>query len=48
MVERIRDYYKDGFWNENRVYNVVGLAITEADYKEITGNKYEEKEISQE
>jgi hypothetical protein len=44
MVEKIRGYYNAGLWSLDRVWNVVGKAITEQEYKEITGFTYPNKE----
>ena len=44
MFEKIKYYYINGLWTINRVWNVVGKAITEEEYKEITGFTYPEKE----
>lgn len=38
--EMVKDYYNRGLWSINRVYNVVGKAITEEEYKIITGLDY--------
>lgn len=43
MFEKIKEYYKKGLWSKERVYNVVGKAITEEEYLEITGEEYEDK-----
>lgn len=40
MFDKIRHYYEVGLWGIIRVFNVVGKAITEAEYKEITGYDY--------
>lgn len=42
----IKTYYEGGQWDINRVNNVVGkkLGITEAEYQEITGLAYPDKE----
>lgn len=40
MLEKIRGYYDYGLWNLQRVWNVVGKALTEEEYKEITGFEY--------
>ena len=42
MHEKIKDYYDSGLWDITRVRNVVGKAITEAEYGEITGLEYPE------
>lgn len=44
MFEKIKYYYDNGLWNLQRVWNVVGKAITEEEYKEITGLEYPAKE----
>lgn len=40
MYEKIKHYYDTGLWSKKRVYNVVGKAITELEYEQITGEKY--------
>lgn len=40
MVERIKYYYENGYWDIVKVFNVVGKALTEEEYKEITGFEY--------
>lgn len=42
MYNKIKDYYKKGLWSLERVRNVVGKAITEEQFKEITGEDYTE------
>lgn len=44
MFEKIKYYYDNGFWNIDRIYNVVGRVITENEYTEITGFVYPAKE----
>ena len=44
MVEKIKYYYDNGLWDINRVWNVVGKAITEEEYFEITGYTFPDKE----
>ena len=40
--EKVRGYYDGGFWNEARVKNAVTKGwITEDEYTEITGNRYD-------
>ena len=38
----IKEYYDNGVWSINRVWNVVGkrMGITEEEYKKITGLEY--------
>jgi hypothetical protein len=43
MFEKIKFYYDNGLWNIDRVWNVVGKAITEAEYQQITGFIYPAK-----
>ena len=43
MFEKIKHYYDTGLWTIERVWNVVGKAITESEYQEITGFVYPEK-----
>ena len=43
MYEKIKEYYNTGLWNEERVRNIVVKGIiTEEEYKDIVGKKYEE------
>ena len=42
MLEKIKYYYGTGLWSIDRVWNVVGKAITESEYQEITGFVYPE------
>ena len=44
MVEKIRGYYNAGLWSLDRVWNVVGKAITAEEYKLITGFIYPNKQ----
>lgn len=46
MFEKIDFWYKNGFWSIDRVWNVVGKekGITEAEYTQITGFVYPDKE----
>ena len=44
MFDKIKHYYEVGLWNIDRVWNVVGKAINETEYKEITGFIYPSKE----
>lgn len=43
MYDKIKYYYDNGLWSIDRVYNVVGKAITEEEYFEITGFEYPNK-----
>ena len=43
MFEKIKGYYDKGLWSIDRVWNVVGKVITEAEYLEITGFIYPAK-----
>ena len=45
MVEKIKYYYNTGLWDINRVWNVVGKAITEEEYFEITGFEFPNKSV---
>ena len=45
MVEKIKYYYDKGLWNIDRVWNVVGKAITQEDYFEITGFVFTDKVV---
>ena len=40
MFEKIKFYYDNGNWSIERVKNVVGKVITEAEYFTITGFVY--------
>ena len=40
MFDKIKYYYDNGLWNIQRVWNVVGKAITEQEYENITGFIY--------
>lgn len=41
MFEKIKGYYNNGLWSIDRIWNVVEKgAITEIEYKEITGFVY--------
>ena len=46
MFDKIKHYYDAGLWSINRVYNVVGKAISETEYREITGLVYPTTEQS--
>ena len=39
--EKVKGYYDDGFWSENRVRSAVGKWITADEFEEITGEIYE-------
>lgn len=41
LFEQIKAWYEAGRWSKERVYNVVGKALTADEYKEITGEDYE-------
>lgn len=41
--EMVKDYYDNKLWDLERVWNVVDKAITEEEYKEITGFVYPSK-----
>lgn len=43
MFDIIKEYYDKGLWNIDRVWNVVGKAITEEEYTQITGFIYPNK-----
>ena len=38
--EKILGYYRQGFWNAERVWKAVGKQITPEEYTEITGEEY--------
>lgn len=40
MYSKIKNYYDSGLWSLQRVWNVVGKAITEDEYQQITGFLY--------
>ena len=44
MFEKIKDYYNRCLWSIDRVWNVVGKAISVDEYKTITGFNYPDKE----
>ena len=35
--DKVKRYYDDGIWDENKVRNAVGKWITQEEYKEIIG-----------
>ena len=37
---KVKNYYDKGLWDKSRVYRVVGIWITQDEYKEITGEDY--------
>lgn len=39
--ELVKNYYDNGLWSKQRVYNAVGKWITSEQYEEITGEPYE-------
>lgn len=42
--EKVKRYYSMGVWTKKMVYNAVAKGwITPADYKELTGEDYEEE-----
>lgn len=43
MYDMVKKYYDTGLWSIDRVYNVVGKAITEEEYQQITGFVYPAK-----
>lgn len=40
--EVVKKWYDKGLWDLTKVHNAVGKWITEAEYKEITGDEYTE------
>lgn len=36
----VKNYYDNGLWSKQRVYNAVGKWITTKQYEEITGEPY--------
>lgn len=40
MFDMVKDYYDRGLWSLQRVWNVVGKAITDEEYQQITGFVY--------
>lgn len=44
MFEKIKYYYENGLWTIDRVFNVVGKAITIEEYFDITGFIYPNKQ----
>ena len=45
MYEKIKGYYDSGLWSIDRVWNVVGKAITEDEYFAMTGFVYPIKSV---
>lgn len=43
MFDKIKYYYDNKLWSIERVWNVVGRAITEEEFQDITGKPYEVK-----
>lgn len=43
--DKVKNYYDNGLWNIDKVWNAVGKWITEDEYKEITGFVYPAKEV---
>jgi len=43
MFDKVKYYYDNGLWDRQRVWNVVGKAITEVEYQLITGFIYPSK-----
>ncbi len=43
MVEKIKYYYDNELWSIDRVWNVVGKALAEEEYEQITGFVYPSK-----
>lgn len=41
MFAKIKKWFEDKFWTLKMVWNAVGKKITEDEYHEITGEKYE-------
>lgn len=39
--KKVKSYYEKGLWTIERVYKAVGKWITDDEYEEITGQKYE-------
>ena len=40
--EKVKNYYDSSLWDKERVHKAVGRWITPTEYKEITGEDYEE------
>ena len=40
--EKVKSYYDSALWDKERVHKAVGRWITPSEYKEITGEDYEE------
>ncbi len=40
--DKVKSYYSSDLWDKERVHKAVGRWITAAEYKEITGEDYEE------
>lgn len=41
--EKVKRYYEESLWNLEMVKKAVGKWITKEEYKEITGNNFEEE-----
>ena len=39
--EKVKFYYDEGLWNEQRVRNVVGKVLSVEEYEEIVGEPYD-------
>ena len=37
---KVKNYYDNGIWSKERVYNAVGRWINPEEYKKITGENY--------
>lgn len=44
MYDMVKKYYDTKLWSIDRVWSVVGKAITKVEYKKITGFVYPDKE----
>jgi hypothetical protein len=40
--EKVQKYYEKGLWDLEQVKDAVGRWITESEYKEITGEEFEQ------
>ena len=39
--DKVKFYYDEGLWDEQRVKNVVGKVITKEEYEKIVGKPYD-------
>lgn len=46
-IKKLKDWYNNGLWTKKMVWNAVGRKITEAQYKEVTGEEYNPNGINE-